>query len=311
MIPRQIFCFWDTEDLPWFAQRCIESWRQEGWKIHIVTDNTAHVTRAPRGYDTLIPQHKSDWRRLDLLAEHGGVWMDATCFALQGPEAWFNLDSDCLQGFSRSFPPKRVCDFVGLTAVDVTQALGWDVCIENWAFAAPPRHPMVLAWRAEFLRALEMGVHVYCNGQSNLCVSQMTFNLPYHTQHLCFTKIVQRHGIKKLHLRPSHNCGGPLDFNVQELVELRALPPRIPFLKFTGYATRMLMNRINDGKFLQQAMFIRLLEVGQTRHGCQRQPFNASKLHERYNKGDSEHGVGVHSRQYTHSNHYLSTRKEN
>ena len=172
--------------------------------------------------------------------------------------------------------------------------------MENWAFAAPPRHPMVQAWRAEFLRALEMGVHVYCNGQSNLRVSQMTFNLPYHTQHLCFTKIVQRHGIEKLHLRPSHNCGGPLDFNVQELVELRALPPRIPFLKFTGYATRMLMNKIDDGKFSQQAMFIRLLRIGQTRHGRQWQPFNASGLRKSCIKDDSGHRVVVDSHQCTH-----------
>ena len=263
-IPRDIYTFWDRRPLPWFVHRCIRTWRQRGWRVHVLSDASPHATAAPGSYASLSPQHRSDWRRVDCIAERGGVWMDATCLALQGPDHWFDMGSSSLQGFAKSFPPASFYHWAGLRAGDVSTELGWDLCMENWAFAAPPRHPTVRRWRDEFARALAMGLDVYCAGQASLSAAQCALLLPYHTQHLCFTKVARRHGTARISLRPSHADGGPLEFTLAELCTARALHPACPFLKFNGERTRRVLKLLHRGECSRSSAFVRLLVEGRS-----------------------------------------------
>ena len=75
MLPRVIWTYWDTPPLPPVVQHCVRSWRAQnpGWRVVVVDKRRVHDTLSPPAwFDTLIPQHQSDWVRLKLLAQNGG-----------------------------------------------------------------------------------------------------------------------------------------------------------------------------------------------------------------------------------------------
>jgi hypothetical protein len=90
MIPKVIWTFWDTEELPEFIQKCIETWKfhNSDYEINVLSmDNykkyiSVDITQF-KHYSMSRPQLTSDYIRICILKEHGGVWMDASIICIK------------------------------------------------------------------------------------------------------------------------------------------------------------------------------------------------------------------------------------
>jgi hypothetical protein len=81
MIPRTIWMFWDKIEIPIDIQNIIDHNKKvlTDWEIIILNNNTIHdyIKEFPKKYNSISRiQQKSDWIRLYLLKNYGGVWSD-------------------------------------------------------------------------------------------------------------------------------------------------------------------------------------------------------------------------------------------
>lgn len=128
---RVIWFLWfqGLQNAPYMVRKCHESWvaRNPGWRVVGLDQESlpglASVDYRSANVARLPPQHRADLLRLDLLAHHGGVWTDATCFCVQSLDDWLapNLASGFF-AFSRPGP---------------------DRLISNWFLAAHPGNVLV------------------------------------------------------------------------------------------------------------------------------------------------------------------------
>ena len=132
--------YWDDEaSMPAIVHACIMSWKRHNptHKIQLVTDANVEkfVKDWPKGHDKIAGfetvQKKSNWIRMTLLETFGGIWIDASAYCLGPVERWVTSRDQVTLYSQRSFSH----------------------VLENWAIGAPrPRHPLIVAWRAQ-LRA--------------------------------------------------------------------------------------------------------------------------------------------------------------
>jgi len=123
-VSRTIWFLWfqGLENAPPVVRMCHESWvsRNPGWRV-ITLDAATLGAFTPVRYSEgniarLTLQHRADLLRLDLLARHGGVWADATCFCVRPLDEW--LPPNTGSGFFAFHQP------------------GPDRVISNWFLAA-------------------------------------------------------------------------------------------------------------------------------------------------------------------------------
>ncbi len=135
-IPRNLFTFWTDDSPPELVRCCVALMRRRhpGWNVTTLRPGFAGLPAPPS--DGLSGAQQADWYRLHALAEHGGVYLDASCVTLAPCEAWVRMSEAAVQGY----------EFVhdGET-------------IESWAIACPRGSPLVARWRDEFARAVAMG----------------------------------------------------------------------------------------------------------------------------------------------------------
>lgn len=163
-IPKRIFMYWDgpAAVLP---QSCIERIRRlhPSWRVTVLRRPEEKCVNL----DALSTQHKSDWARICAIARHGGIWLDATCVCTRPVTEWVDLSSTRVQGFS--------CPF-------------HEDVLENWAFGACRRHPLVLEWKKEFQHAIAIGFDAYKNTFVTRYPEheRLIDYLPYLTMHACY-----------------------------------------------------------------------------------------------------------------------------
>ena len=102
-MPKIIWFLWfqGLENAPPIVRTCHDSWvaRNPGWHVITLDEKSlrrfASVDYAAGNIALLSPQHRSALLRFDLLARHGGLWVDATCFCVKPLGDWLppNLDS--------------------------------------------------------------------------------------------------------------------------------------------------------------------------------------------------------------------------
>lgn len=105
-IPKNIWILWfqGYDDAPLVVKNCIKSWQKKnpGWVVNILdADNldlftTVHHSLGRERPDLSL-QHQADIIRVDLIAKHGGVWVDATCFCCSPLDDW--IHKACEHGF--------------------------------------------------------------------------------------------------------------------------------------------------------------------------------------------------------------------
>jgi len=143
-IPRTIWTFWDSDNLPPFVEKSIESWRKfsPDFTIHVVTPKTLpdflpDVDFSSKRNDFI--QRMADFVRVHLVAKYGGIWSDASVVATRSHN-WVIHEQQ-----SRGF------EFFSYHRKD-NQTLDDYPTIENWFFASVPEGNFVSKWRDEFDR---------------------------------------------------------------------------------------------------------------------------------------------------------------
>jgi len=181
IIPQNVYMFWEGKTTA-LVTACEHRLRcmNPSWSVHVMELND--IGCKPPGFDSLSIQHKSDWARVYVLSRKGGVWLDATCIQLQPLESWVDRYSNTVQGFNVPFDCK---------------------IMENWAFATPPNHPVMVAWCREFELAIQIGFKSYNKTRTiPPCLNNW---LPYLTMHQCFDAI----DTSDIHTRSSTDETGP------------------------------------------------------------------------------------------------------
>jgi hypothetical protein len=91
-----LWCYWEnrySSAKPAYLRMCEQTIRRHKGTAEfiVVTPETLakYVPTLPRGYDALVPAHRSDYLRLRLLHDHGGAWIDADTVAFDDLTANF------------------------------------------------------------------------------------------------------------------------------------------------------------------------------------------------------------------------------
>jgi len=111
-----------------------------GWKLHSLTSLQTvrqHLPNFEFHSWMMTPTHRADWLRVCLLAEHGGVWIDASVIMVDDIETmlapyWKDGSFFC------HFNPLNMCLSEKQPVIEVS------------LMASVHSHPFVLAWRDEY-----------------------------------------------------------------------------------------------------------------------------------------------------------------
>lgn len=156
-IPKKIWSYWHTATLPLVATACLRSWQTDhaDYQQIVVTPATLadYLDVIPETLFAECPQRQSDWVRLALLHQHGGIWLDATTLVFSP------LD------FVHRIQQGHGLQFVGYFNRDKTQTATFPM-VENWFLAAPPGSPFIADWLAEFDKSMAMGGERYITAVS-------------------------------------------------------------------------------------------------------------------------------------------------
>ena len=139
-IPATIWTYW-AGDMPLMVHLCIASWRKcnPGYRIIVLNE---HNLERYTNFDFTTLKHAneshqrfSDYVRLVVLSQHGGIWMDATII--------------CQAPLKRILPEGH--DMIGFYLDGFTNMCDSKV-IESWFIACPKGSHFVRSWKTEFLR---------------------------------------------------------------------------------------------------------------------------------------------------------------
>ena len=144
--PKIIWTYWASIDnIPPIISKCIATWKNYSpdYTINLITSDNIK-TFIDMSYEDLKaiswndgPTRDSDIVRLNVLARHGGFWLDASIICTVSLD-WIQMrPSDA--------------DFFGFYLKGWTNDSRYPV-IENWMFACVVGSPFVTAWRDEFMR---------------------------------------------------------------------------------------------------------------------------------------------------------------
>lgn len=147
-LPRIIWTYWQTAPAPEFIQACLANWRQFAPDHEVrLLDRHSIETWLPSlraDFDSLPAYRQADWLRVQLLARHGGIWMDASML-LSRDLAWLH-----------DTQRRRGADYVGFY-IDRYTTRPEQPIVENWLMASVPGGRFATALAAAFDRAIDEG----------------------------------------------------------------------------------------------------------------------------------------------------------
>jgi hypothetical protein len=144
-IPSTIWTFWDGDSSP-LVKACIASWKRHNPNYEIILLNKGNLSTYLPEVDFSSMRHVhdsvqrfSDFVRVHVLAQHGGIWIDGSTIC-QAPLDWMIQQNDA--------------EFIGYFT-DAMTLPKWreaSPVLENWAFACIPGSPFMLDWRDEMMK---------------------------------------------------------------------------------------------------------------------------------------------------------------
>lgn len=147
-IPKILWTYWQAAPPPSFVQACLANWRRFAPDHELrLLDRGSLSTWLPTlraDFDTLPAYRQADWLRIQLLARHGGVWMDASTL--------LSRDLGWLHGARRC----HAAEYVGFY-IDRYSTRPELPIVENWFMASVPGGGFATALAAAFDRALDEG----------------------------------------------------------------------------------------------------------------------------------------------------------
>ena len=143
-IPKTIWTYWDSEDLPEFVSKCIDKWRRLHPDWSIVVLNPKNLKDYLPETDIFKPKfadtkpRQSDFVRLHILPKFGGIWADASVVPTRSWD-WVIEEQK-----------KKGSDFIGYYRQGSTTKSEYPV-IESWFFACPKDSIFVSKLRDEMM----------------------------------------------------------------------------------------------------------------------------------------------------------------
>lgn len=143
VIPKIIWSFWDSENIPPVVQKCFDSWKlyNPDFEIHILNKNNIHEF-VSKDFDVFSMRHNkisiqkaTDFLRLYLIYNYGGFWLDATIF---------------LNDSLNKLLYQNDCKIIGFYIHSFTTRKEYPI-IENWFFASVPKNTCIKLWLDCFL----------------------------------------------------------------------------------------------------------------------------------------------------------------
>ncbi|MGS0754674.1 glycosyltransferase family 32 protein [Roseateles sp. GG27B] len=153
-IPKIIWSYWHQTPVPEFVALCQANWTRfaPDHEVRMLSQDSIQTWLASAElnsqFDTLPPYRQADWLRLQLLAQHGGLWIDASTILTQSL-AWVHQQQQAQQ-----------VEYIGFYIDRFTQKPEQPI-VENWFMAAVPGSAFVTDLAREFNRALYLGETPY------------------------------------------------------------------------------------------------------------------------------------------------------
>jgi len=246
VIPKKIWFLWiqGFSQAPSLVIKCYESWKKHNpdWEIIFLDKNNLKdyitISLSEEKFSLLSLNHQSNLIRLELLAQYGGVWADATSLCRVPLDSW-------LENYTES----------GLFVfIYKTNGYGW---IFNWFIAAEKFNPIIVKMNQElisFYRDNEFYHHgkietkrvqfleLFLNRKfkttrfwSSWLVKKVFKVYPYFTFHFLFAKLINSD--KELlrqyqKMKPYYNIGdkggswllSPLTAEIKDQIDSKIVP---------------------------------------------------------------------------------------
>lgn len=193
---KNIFCYWDAEELPPLINECIKKIKKEmgsKWNIILLNKNTVYKliskNNFPNNYGKLQVQHKTDWIRLYLLKKYGGLWMDIS-IVLNDPQEIEDIYNIVMNSNKNSCCYEM---YFHRIKVNNKEYPG----IENWFIMAKPNSEIINKWLNEFEYAIEIGFDKYAEyiNKNNYILSEGCKKYKYLTVYRCIQVVMQKYDI--------------------------------------------------------------------------------------------------------------------
>jgi len=211
-IPKTIWTYWDSEELPDFVSKCIDKWRRLHSDWSIVVLNPANLKEYLPETDIFklkfadTTPRQSDFVRLHILPKFGGVWADASVIPTR---SWNWVIEE---------QKKKGSDFIGYYRQGATTKSEYPV-IESWFFACPKGSNFVSKLRDEMMtmNSLENEAdykeHVKARGVDIQNIPQPDYlNIYLSAQAVMQTQMTTDEIRNKIHVYPSED--GPFKHSV-------------------------------------------------------------------------------------------------
>jgi hypothetical protein len=211
-IPKTIWTYWDSEELPDFVSKCIDKWRRLHSDWSIVVLNPANLKEYLPETDIFklkfadTKPRQSDFVRLHILPKFGGVWADASVIPTR---SWNWVIEE---------QKKKGSDFIGYYRQGATTKSEYPV-IESWFFACPKGSNFVSKLRDEMMtmNSLENEAdykeHVKARGVDIQNIPQPDYlNIYLSAQAVMQTQMTTDEIRNKIHVYPSED--GPFKHSV-------------------------------------------------------------------------------------------------
>lgn len=153
-IPSIIWSYWHEPPAPALVAQCQDNWRRMAPDHEIrALDKNNFLTWIPADtipdyFYRLPPYRQADWLRLQLLAAHGGIWIDASIILTQSLQ-WVHATQEQYKS-----------EYVGFYIEAFTNRPDKPI-IENWFMAAAPNSDFIKNLANEFNHAIILGETAY------------------------------------------------------------------------------------------------------------------------------------------------------
>ncbi|MFY7867488.1 glycosyltransferase family 32 protein [Roseateles sp.] len=266
-IPKIIWSYWHSELTPEFVSLCRANWQRlnPGHEIRFLhRANFEPWLEGDQGgteFEQLPPYRQADWLRLQLLARHGGIWLDATIVLTESLDWVHRLQQE------------HASEYLGFYLQGYSKQAELPM-LENWFIAAVPGSPFIQAWATELEKALRLGEAPYLQDLKTAGrLERVAQNLParmqqYLVMHMAAAAVLDessdQYRLFVLRAEDSALClHASLRWRKKHLYARLALSPcpaRVPALvKIRGSDRRLLERGLAKKRYLRSSFVQRFL----------------------------------------------------
>jgi hypothetical protein len=189
---RNIFCYWDNDNLPPIVNECIKNIKKKlgyNWNIILLNKNSVYklipIHNFPNNYEKLFIQAKADWIRLYLIKTYGGLWLDISIL--------INDHQEIEDMYNKiMFENKELCIYeMPHHRINIDRKIYPG--LECWFIMAKPNNDLITEWLNEFNYAIEIGLDNYLKYilKNNFILSKEARNSKYFTAYRCVQVVMQ------------------------------------------------------------------------------------------------------------------------